>query len=84
MRALLTVRLCVHCRQRPAGFWVSRNSDRVVRRPWCLACCKQLGRAHRGITPFDGGQPRATGPVVIRGLTQRRLRMSWRDARRTP
>ena len=56
MRTGSTVRLCVHCRQRPAGFWVSRSRDRVVRRPWCLACCTELDRADCDITPFDGGR----------------------------
>lgn len=32
-----TVQLCIHCRQNLAGFWVSRNSDQTVRRPWCLS-----------------------------------------------
>jgi hypothetical protein len=49
-----TVQLCTHCRQNPAGFWVSHTSDLTVRRPWCLSCCQQLdpGRYHR--IPFDG------------------------------
>ena len=61
MRTVLTVQLCVHCRQRTAGFWVSRNGDRVVRRPWCLACCEELDRADYGITPF--GAARRAGAV---------------------
>jgi hypothetical protein len=45
MPTVRTVQLCVHCRLRPAGFWVSRTGDRVVRRPWCLACCEDLAVA---------------------------------------
>ena len=30
-----TIQLCIHCRHNPAGFWVSRNGDQTVRRPWC-------------------------------------------------
>jgi hypothetical protein len=52
MRTVLTVQLCVHCRGRPAGFWVSRTGDRVVRRPWCLACCEHLALADCHITAF--------------------------------
>ena len=73
MRALLTVLLCVHCRQRPAGFWVSRTDARVVRRPWCLACCEELDRADYGITPFGAAGwadavPGGTGQQRRRGL----------------
>jgi NMD protein affecting ribosome stability and mRNA decay len=52
-----TVQFCVHCGQRPAGFWVSRSNAAVVRRPWCLACCDELDRAHCDVTPFDGDRP---------------------------
>jgi len=52
MRAVLMVQLCVHCRLRPAGFWVSRTGARVVRRPWCLACCEELALADCHITAF--------------------------------
>jgi hypothetical protein len=52
MRNVLTVRLCVHCRQRPAGFWVSRTGDRVVRHPWCLGRCEELDRVGCYITAF--------------------------------
>ena len=48
-----TVQLCVHCRRRPAGFWVSRKEDQTVRRPWCLSCCPGLDRARCDVTPFD-------------------------------
>jgi hypothetical protein len=66
MRTVLTVQLCVHCRQRRAGFWVSRNGGRVVRRPWCLACCEELDRADCEITPLGaarwaGAVPSGTG-----------------------
>jgi hypothetical protein len=37
-----TVQLCIHCRENPAGFWVSRGNGQVVRRPWCLSCCQDL------------------------------------------
>ena len=59
MRNVLTVQLCVHCRLRPAGFWVSRTSDRVVRRPWCLACCEELDLAGCHISAF--GAPIGAG-----------------------
>ena len=48
-----TVQLCIHCRQSPAGFWVSRRDGRTVRRPWCLSCCRELDRAHCDVVPFD-------------------------------
>jgi hypothetical protein len=40
-----TLQLCIHCRESPAGFWVSRKNAKTVRRPWCLACCEELDRA---------------------------------------
>jgi hypothetical protein len=49
-----TVQLCVRCRDRVAGFWVSSRDGGVVRRPWCLACCAGLDQTHCGITPFGG------------------------------
>jgi len=48
-----TIQLCIRCRQNPAGFWVSRNSDQTVRRPWCLSCCQDLDLACHHIKPFD-------------------------------
>lgn len=48
-----TIQLCIHCRQNPAGFWVSRSSDQTVRRPWCLSCCQDLDPACQHIRPFD-------------------------------
>ena len=47
-----TIQLCVHCRERPAGFWVSRTDAKMVRRPWCLSCCEGLDRDCR-VIPFD-------------------------------
>lgn len=49
-----TVQLCIHCRQNPAGFWVSRTRDQTVRRPWCLSCCQGLDHSRYHVTPFDG------------------------------
>jgi hypothetical protein len=37
-----TVQLCIHCRENPAGFWVSRKGGKTVRRPWCPSCCQEL------------------------------------------
>ena len=48
-----TIQLCIHCRHNPAGFWVSRDSDQTVRRPWCLSCCQDLDAACHHIQPFD-------------------------------
>jgi hypothetical protein len=48
-----TIQLCIHCRHNPAGFWVSRDSDQIVRRPWCLSCCQDLDPASDHIRPFD-------------------------------
>lgn len=48
-----TIQLCIHCRHNPAGFWVSRASNRTVRRPWCLSCCQDLDPACHHIKPFD-------------------------------
>jgi hypothetical protein len=46
------VQLCTHCRQNPAGFWVSQAGGQTVRRPWCLACCRGLDRSRCDVTPF--------------------------------
>jgi hypothetical protein len=54
VRTVLTFQLCVHCRQSPAGFWVSRRNGTVVRRPWCLSFCKELDRGRCDVTPFGG------------------------------
>jgi hypothetical protein len=38
------LQLGIHCRESPAGFRVSHNKGRIVRRSWCLACCQELDR----------------------------------------
>jgi hypothetical protein len=48
-----TIQLCIHCRQNPAGFWVSRDSDQTVRRPWCLSCCQDLDPGCYYVSPFE-------------------------------
>ncbi len=48
-----TIQLCIHCRQNPAGFWVSRTSGQTVRRAWCLSCCQDLDPDSHHIRPFD-------------------------------
>lgn len=53
-----TVQLCIHCRENPAGFWVSRAGGRTVRRPWCLSCCQELDRDRCQMIPFDYWMPR--------------------------
>jgi hypothetical protein len=47
-----TVQLCVHCRQNPAGFWVSQTGGQTVRRPWCLSCCQGVDRDRCDVVPF--------------------------------
>lgn len=47
-----TVQLCIHCRENPAGFWVSRKSAKAVRRPWWLSCCDVLDRGRYDVTRF--------------------------------
>lgn len=49
-----TVQLCIHCQQRPAGFWVRRTGGTVARRPWCLSCCQELDRDRYDVIPFGG------------------------------
>jgi hypothetical protein len=49
-----TLQLCIHCRQNPAGLWVSRASDQITRRPWCLSCCQWLDPGRYHVIPFDG------------------------------
>jgi hypothetical protein len=51
---LRAVQLCIHCRQSPAGFWVSHRGGQTVRRPWCLYCSQGLDRDRCDVTPFDG------------------------------
>ena len=48
-----TLQLCIHCRQNPAGFWVSRTSDQISRRPWCLSCCQWLDPGRYHVIPFE-------------------------------
>jgi hypothetical protein len=47
-----TVQLCIHCRQIPAGFWVSRKNAVVSHRPWCLSCSMELDRSACEVVPF--------------------------------
>ncbi len=47
-----TIQLCTHCRQNPAGFWVSQTGGQTVRRPWCLSCCQGLDRDRCDVVPF--------------------------------
>jgi len=49
-----TIQLCIHCQQRPAGFWVRHTGGTVVRRPWCLSCCHELDRDRYDVIPFGG------------------------------
>jgi len=48
-----TIQVCIHCRQNPAGFWVSPTSGQTVRRPWCLSCCQDLDPGRYLAKPFD-------------------------------
>jgi hypothetical protein len=48
-----TVHLCIHCRERAAGFWVSGKSAQAVRRPWCLSCCDILDPDRYDVVRFD-------------------------------
>jgi len=47
-----TVQLCVHCRENPARFWVSRQGDRTARRPWCLPCSDGLDLGRCDVIPL--------------------------------
>jgi hypothetical protein len=47
-----TVKLCIHCQENAAGFWVSRRNGQVAQRPWCLSCCQELDRDLCDVTPF--------------------------------
>jgi hypothetical protein len=49
-----TIQLCIHCQQRPAGFWVRRTGGTVVRWPWSLSCCQELDRDRYDVIPFGG------------------------------
>ena len=47
------LKLCVHCRKRVAGFWVSSWAS-FSRRPWCWTCIDTaLNRDLHKITPFE-------------------------------
>jgi hypothetical protein len=48
-----TIQVCIHCRQEPAGFWVSRDTGQKVRRSWCLSCCQDLDPGCYHVQPFD-------------------------------
>jgi hypothetical protein len=54
LRRLLprAIRLCVHCRENPAGYWVSHRGDRTVRRPWCVSCSHGLDWRDCDVIPF--------------------------------
>jgi hypothetical protein len=47
-----TVKLCIHCRENPAGFWVRRRNGKVAQRPWCLSCCEELDPGLCDVIPF--------------------------------
>lgn len=49
-----TIQLCIHCRQRPAGSWVSHTTGQTTRRPWRLSCCQGLDQSRYHVIPFDG------------------------------
>jgi len=65
-----TIQLCIHCRQNPAGFWVSRNSRQTVRRPLCLSCCQDLDLCRYHLEPFDS-QNKATAGMPPRHIHSR-------------
>jgi hypothetical protein len=46
------VHICIHCRESPAGFWVSHEGGKAVRRPWCLSCCESLARDRYDVVRF--------------------------------
>ena len=47
-----SIQVCIHCRENPAGFWVSRRNSQVVYRPWCLSCCQELDPGLCDVVPF--------------------------------
>lgn len=47
-----TIQLCIYCRDRQAGFWVSCTGGETARRPWCLSCCEGLDRDRCDVIPF--------------------------------
>jgi hypothetical protein len=62
-----TIQLCVHCQQRPAGFWVRRTGGMVVRRPWCLSCSQELARDHYDRNPVRRLMARGAYGAARRG-----------------
>ena len=50
------IQLCIHCRERPAEFWVSRTGSKTVRRPWCLSCCQAADRDQCDVIRFPSWQ----------------------------
>ena len=54
LRRLLprTIQLCVRCREKPAGYWVSHRGDRTARRPWCVSCSHGLDWRDCDVIPF--------------------------------
>jgi hypothetical protein len=48
-----TIQLCIHCGERPAGFWVSHAGGKTVRRPWCLSCREGPDQYCCDIIPFN-------------------------------
>ena len=65
-----TIQLRVHCRDTPAGFWVSCTSGQTARRPWCLSCSQALDRDRRDVIPFDSYQnANAAGTSLVTGKT---------------
>ena len=48
-----TIQLCIHCRDRPARFWVSRTSGQTVRRPSRPSGREGLDRDRCDVIPFD-------------------------------
>jgi hypothetical protein len=56
------IQLCIHCRERPTGFWVSRTNGWTVHRPWCRSCCQELDRDHRDVIRFPTWQDANTAP----------------------
>jgi hypothetical protein len=56
------IQLCIHYRERPTGFWVSRTNGWTVHRPWGRSCCQELDRDHRDVIRFPTWQDPNTAP----------------------
>jgi hypothetical protein len=54
-----TVLQGIHCQENTAGFWVSRSTSRVARRPWCLPCSQQLDPGRCAVNRSAARPPRA-------------------------